>query len=73
MSRRIVVTDKFPRSAVTLAGAVLSAVAFVLFVGKLGMLLAVAVMRKLRTVKVSTRVCRFGGHYLISNRKSPAF
>lgn len=73
VSRRIVVTDTFPRSAVTLAWAVLSAVAFVMFVSKLGMLGTVAAMRKFRTVRVSTRVCGFGGHYLISNRKSPAF
>lgn len=73
VSRRIVVTDTFPRSAVTLAWAVLSAVAFVLFVGKLGMLLAVAVMRKFRTVRIGTRVCRLCGHKIISNRKSPAF
>ena len=73
VSRRIVVTDTFPRSAVTLAGAVLSSVAFVLLVGKLGMLGTVTAMRKFRTVRVSTRVCRFSRHYLISNRKSPAF
>ena len=73
MSRRIVVTDTFPRSAVTLAGAVLSAVAFVLLVGKLGMLGAVTAMRKFRTVRVRTRVCGFGRHKIISNRKSPAF
>ena len=73
VSRRIVITDTFPRYAVTLAGAVLSAVAFVLLVGKFGMLGAVTVMRKFRTIRVSTRVCRFGRHKIISNRKSPAF
>lgn len=71
VSLNIAVTNPFPCSAVTLARFVLSAVAFVLFVGKLCMLGAVAAMRKFRTVRVSTRVCGFGGHYLISNRKKP--